>query len=70
VMDSELVARLRAVIHKLARVLNDTSIGADLAPRFPRPGFPSRSPSNARPENPTPSVKRPGLKGSDTWDLR
>jgi DNA-binding MarR family transcriptional regulator len=32
VMDTELVARLRAVIPKLARVLNDTSTGADLTP--------------------------------------
>ena len=31
-MDTELVARLRAVIHKLARVLNDTSTGEDLTP--------------------------------------
>ena len=31
-MDTELVARLRAVIGKLARVLNDTSTGEDLTP--------------------------------------
>jgi DNA-binding MarR family transcriptional regulator len=31
-MDTELVARLRAVIHRLARVLNDTSTGEDLTP--------------------------------------
>ncbi|HEY0936921.1 MAG TPA: MarR family transcriptional regulator, partial [Trebonia sp.] len=31
-MNTELVARLRAVIHKLARVLNDTSTGEDLTP--------------------------------------
>ena len=31
-MDTELVARLRAVIPRLARVLNDTSTGADLTP--------------------------------------
>jgi DNA-binding MarR family transcriptional regulator len=31
-MDTELVARLRAVIPKLARVLNDTSTGEDLTP--------------------------------------
>jgi len=31
-MDEELVARLRAVIHRLARVLNDTSTGEDLTP--------------------------------------
>jgi DNA-binding MarR family transcriptional regulator len=31
-MDSELVARLRAVIPRLARVLNDTSTGEDLTP--------------------------------------
>lgn len=31
-MDTELVARLRAVISRLARVLNDTSTGADLTP--------------------------------------
>ena len=31
-MDVELVARLRAVIPRLARVLNDTSTGADLTP--------------------------------------
>jgi DNA-binding MarR family transcriptional regulator len=32
VMDDELVARLRGVIHRLARVLNDTSTGEDLTP--------------------------------------
>src|ERR1700743_2330306 len=32
VMDTELVARLRAVIPRLARVLNDTSTGEDLTP--------------------------------------
>jgi DNA-binding MarR family transcriptional regulator len=32
VMDTELVARLRAVIPRLARMLNDTSTGADLTP--------------------------------------
>jgi DNA-binding MarR family transcriptional regulator len=32
VMDTELVVRLRAVIPRLARVLNDTSTGADLTP--------------------------------------
>jgi DNA-binding MarR family transcriptional regulator len=32
VMDTELVDRLRAVIPRLARVLNDTSTGADLTP--------------------------------------
>ena len=31
-MDTELVARLRAVIPRLARVLNDTSTGEDLTP--------------------------------------
>lgn len=31
-MDTELVARLRAVIPRLARVLNDTTTGADLTP--------------------------------------
>lgn len=31
-MDTELVARLRAVIPRLARVLNETSTGADLTP--------------------------------------
>jgi DNA-binding MarR family transcriptional regulator len=31
-MDVELVARLRAVIPRLARVLNETSTGADLTP--------------------------------------
>jgi DNA-binding MarR family transcriptional regulator len=31
-MDTELVARLRAVIPRLARVLNDTSTDADLTP--------------------------------------
>jgi len=31
-MDSELMARLRAVIPRLARVLNDTSTGEDLTP--------------------------------------
>jgi DNA-binding MarR family transcriptional regulator len=31
-MDSELVARLRAIIGRLARELNDTSTGADLTP--------------------------------------
>ena len=31
-MNTELVARLRAVIHKLARVLNDTSTGENLTP--------------------------------------
>src|ERR1700744_1336666 len=31
-MDSELVARLRAVIPRLARVLNETSTGEDLTP--------------------------------------
>src|ERR1700744_4363878 len=31
-MDTELVARLRAVIPRLARVLNDTSTVADLTP--------------------------------------
>jgi DNA-binding MarR family transcriptional regulator len=31
-MDTELVTRLRAVIHRLARVLNDTSTGEDLTP--------------------------------------
>lgn len=31
-MDTELVARLRAVIGRLARELNDTSTGADLTP--------------------------------------
>jgi DNA-binding MarR family transcriptional regulator len=31
-MDSELVARLRAVIGKLARVLNDSATGEDLTP--------------------------------------
>src|ERR1700744_1761567 len=31
-MDTELVARLRAVIPRLARVLNDTSTGEDLPP--------------------------------------
>ncbi len=31
-MDAELVARLRAVIPRLARVLNDTSTGEDLTP--------------------------------------
>ena len=31
-MDTELVARLRAVIGKLARVLNDASTGEDLTP--------------------------------------
>ena len=31
-MDTELVARLRAVIPRLARVLNDTSTGAGLTP--------------------------------------
>jgi DNA-binding MarR family transcriptional regulator len=31
-MDTELVARLRAVIGRLARVLNDTSTGEDLTP--------------------------------------
>src|ERR1700744_1625131 len=32
VMDTELVARLRAVMPRLARVLNDTSTGEDLTP--------------------------------------
>jgi DNA-binding MarR family transcriptional regulator len=32
VMDTELVARLRAVIPRLARMLNETSTGADLTP--------------------------------------
>src|ERR1700749_3928774 len=32
VMDTELVARLRAVIPRLARMLNDTSTGEDLTP--------------------------------------
>src|SRR6201986_3350615 len=32
VLDTELVARLRAVIPRLARVLNDTSTGEDLTP--------------------------------------
>jgi DNA-binding MarR family transcriptional regulator len=32
VMDTELVVRLRAVIPRLARVLNDTSTGEDLTP--------------------------------------
>src|ERR1700761_8944984 len=32
VMDTDLVIRLRAVIGKLARVLNDTSTGEDLTP--------------------------------------
>ena len=31
-MDAELVSRLRSVIHRLARVLNDTSTGEDLTP--------------------------------------
>jgi DNA-binding MarR family transcriptional regulator len=31
-MDTELIARLRAVIHRLARVLNDTSTGEGLTP--------------------------------------
>lgn len=31
-MDTELVARLRAVIPRLARVLNDTTTGANLTP--------------------------------------
>lgn len=31
-MDTELVARLRAVIPRLARMLNETSTGADLTP--------------------------------------
>src|ERR1700752_4724404 len=31
-MDTELVARLRAVIPRLARMLNDTSTGEDLTP--------------------------------------
>jgi DNA-binding MarR family transcriptional regulator len=31
-METELLARLRAVIPRLARVLNDTSTGADLTP--------------------------------------
>jgi DNA-binding MarR family transcriptional regulator len=31
-MNTELVSRLRAVIHRLARVLNDTSTGEDLTP--------------------------------------
>jgi DNA-binding MarR family transcriptional regulator len=31
-MDTELVARLRAIIGRLARELNDTSTGADLTP--------------------------------------
>ena len=31
-MDTELVARLRAVIPRLARVLNETSTDADLTP--------------------------------------
>ncbi len=31
-MDTELIARLRAVIPRLARVLNDTSTGEDLTP--------------------------------------